>query len=377
MKRKIPDFPLRYQKLLKSFLSDGGEMNPDAAEELGTHAHSCGLKTLDLFKLHDRIVVADILPECPPGRQATLSRRASRFFSAVIAAGESPQDSSPETLRLKKIIRDLSRQMVDLSGSNHHLSLDISRIKASETLLKKSGDHQAEALNQSNLLKKQLRGLSREMMSVHEDERKKISRELHDVIAQTLIGINIQLASLKKEAGLNSKGLGNRIAITQRLIIKSANIVNQFACELHPSVLDDLGLIAALNSFMKIFKAKTGVHTRLTAFAGIEKIEPNQRILLYRIIEEALTNIGLHAHAGFVDIELKRSGKSIRLMIEDDGASFLHPSGIPANDDRNIGMLGLRERLEMAGGSFRVNSAKGKGTIVTALIPGGKIPIMK
>jgi signal transduction histidine kinase len=377
MKRKIPDFPLRYQKLLKSFLSDGGEMNPNTAEELGTHAHSCGLKTLDLFKLHDRIVVADILPECPRGRQATLSRRASLFFSAVIAAGESPQDSSTETLRLKKVIRDLSRQMVDLSGSNHHLSLDISRIKASETSLKKSGDHQAEALNQSNLLKKQLRGLSREMMSVHEDERKKISRELHDVIAQTLIGINIQLASLKKEAGLNNKGLGNRIAITQRLIIKSANIVNQFACELHPSVLDDLGLIAALNSFMKIFKAKTGVHTRLTAFAGIEKIEPNQRILLYRIIEEALTNIGLHAHAGFVDIELKRSGKSIRLTIEDDGASFLHPSGMSASDDRQSGMLGLRERLEMAGSSFRVNSAKGKGTIVTALIPGGKIPIMK
>jgi hypothetical protein len=119
MKREIPDFPLRYQKLLKSFLSDGGEMNPDTAEELGTHAHSCGLKTLDLFKLHDRIVVADILPECPPGRQATLSRRASRFFSAVIAAGESPQDPSTETLRLKKVIRDLSRQMVDLSGSNH------------------------------------------------------------------------------------------------------------------------------------------------------------------------------------------------------------------------------------------------------------------
>lgn len=377
MKREIPDFPLRYQKLLKSFLSDGGEMNPDTAEELGTHAHSCGLKTLDLFKLHDRIVVADILPECPPGRQATLSRRASRFFSAVIAAGESPQDSSTETLRLKKVIRDLSRQMVDLSGSNHHLSLDISRIKASETLLKKSGDHQAKALNQSNLLKKQLRGLSREMMSVHEDERKKISRELHDVIAQTLIGINIQLASLKKEAGINSKGLGNKIAITQRLIIKSANIVNQFACELHPSVLDDLGLIAALNSFMKIFKAKTGVHTRLTAFAGIEKIEPNQRILLYRIIEEALTNIGLHAHAGFVDIKLKRSGKSIRLTIEDDGASFLHPSGMPASKDRNSGMLGLRERLEMAGGSFRVNSAKGEGTIITALIPGGKIPMIK
>lgn len=377
MKRTFSDFPLRYQESMNAFLARGGKVNPDALEELGLRARSCGILTLDLAKLHERILVTDMLPACPPKQRATLTRRATIFFAAVVAAGEHPENSARETVRLKKIIQTLSRHMVALASSNLQLNCEILRSKASEASLRKSGTHQNETLKQSDLLKKQLRGLSREMMSVHEDERKKISRELHDVIAQTLIGINVQLASLKKEAGLSTKGLGKNIAITQRLIIKSTNIVNQFAGELHPSVLDDLGLIPALNSFMKTFKARTGVHTRLTAFAGIEEIDANRRILLYRIAEEALTNVGLHAKAGFVSVELKESGDSIRLTIKDDGASFMVPRELLASDGRHSGLLGMRERMEMAGGTFNVESTLGKGTTVTALIPTGKVLLKK
>ncbi len=95
-----------------------------------------------------------------------------------------------------------------------------------------------------------------------------ISRELHDVIAQTLTGINVRLAALKKESTLNNKDLQRNIASTQRLVEKSVDIVHRFARELRPAVLDDLGLIPALHSFMKDFTKRTGVRVSLTAFAA-------------------------------------------------------------------------------------------------------------
>src|SRR4030095_7877539 len=110
--------------------------------------------------------------------------------------------------------------------------------------------HHGKLLAQSLQMQEQLRRLSRQLLSAQEEERKKISRELHDVIAQTLTSINVGLATLKKEAGVNTKGLERSIARTQQLVEQSVNIVHRFARELRPTVLDDLGLIPALHAFM-------------------------------------------------------------------------------------------------------------------------------
>src|SRR5208283_4275301 len=98
---------------------------------------------------------------------------------------------------------------------------------------------------------------------------------------------NVRLAALKKEAALNTKGLDRNIARTQRLVEKSVNIVHQFARELRPAVLDDLGLIPALHSFMKSFTARTGVRARLTAYAAVEQVDPAKRTVLFRVAQEA------------------------------------------------------------------------------------------
>src|SRR5208337_4097773 len=108
----------------------------------------------------------------------------------------------------------------------------------------------------SERLQDQLRQLSRQVLQAQEDERKRISRELHDVIAQTLTGINVRLATLKKGAALNSKDFDRDIERTQKLVENSVNIVHEFARELRPAVLDDLGLIPALHSFVKNFTAQ-------------------------------------------------------------------------------------------------------------------------
>ena len=196
---------------------------------------------------------------------------------------------------------------MDILGSaNLKLRNEIIQRQAVEESLKNSRQHQAALLAQSHLLQEQLRNLSHQVLHAQEEERKRISRELHDVIAQTLTGINIRLATLKKEAGLNIKGFDRNITLTQKLVEKSVNIVHQFARELRPAVLDDLGLIPALHSFLKNFTARTGVRTHLTAFAGVEQLNTGKRTVLFRVAQEALTNVARHAHASRVEVNIQK-----------------------------------------------------------------------
>jgi signal transduction histidine kinase len=218
----------------------------------------------------------------------------------------------------------------------------------------------------------QLRQLSRQVLQAQEDERKHISRELHDVIAQTLTGINLRLATLKKKASVSTKGLDRHIDQTQRLVEKSVNILHQFARELRPAMLDDLGLIPALHSFMKSFTARSGIHAHLTAFAGVEQLEPARRAVLFRVAQEALTNVARHAKASRVAVSLRKLPHGIGMTIKDDGKSFSVQRLLHSNSGKHLGLLGMRERLEMVGGTFLIESAPGEGTTVTAQIPLGK-----
>ncbi|MDR3457711.1 MAG: PAS domain S-box protein [Verrucomicrobiae bacterium] len=258
-----------------------------------------------------------------------------------------------------------------LAASNEELTLEIAQRKAVEAALKKSERHYGQLLAESERLQEQLRQLSRQILLAQEDERKRISRELHDVIAQTLTGINVRLAALKKEASLNSKHLDRDIARTQRLVEKSVNIVHEFARELRPAVLDDLGLIPALHSFVKLFSKRTRVHVNLRVFAGVEQLDITKRTVLYRVAQEALTNVSRHAQAGRVDIDIRKLAASVGMKIKDDGKSFNVERHLTKGSKR-LGLLGMRERVEMVGGSFCVESAPGKGTAIIVEIPFGK-----
>jgi signal transduction histidine kinase len=196
-----------------------------------------------------------------------------------------------------------------------------------------------------------------------------ISRELHDQIAQTLTGINIRLASLKTESTLNTKGLQKKISSTQRLVEKSVDIVHRFARELRPTVLDDLGLIPALHSFMKSFAERTGVRAHLTAFAAVKQLDAAKQTVLFRVAQEALNNVARHAHASRVEVSIQKLRHRVCLKIKDDGKSFNVERTLHADGRKRLGLLGMRERLEMVGGSFGVESAPGKGTTIQAQIP--------
>jgi len=138
---------------------------------------------------------------------------------------------------------------------------------------------------------------------------------------------------------------------------------------LRPTVLDDLGLIPALHSFVKAFSKRTRVQVRLTIFAGVEKLDNTRRTTLYRVAQEALTNIARHAHASVVDVSIDKLPNGIGMKIKDDGKSFQVDRILQAKKNKRLGLLGMRERIEMVGGNFTVESAPGKGTTIRARIP--------
>ena len=369
MKRRPIHFPLLYKESLRAHLEQGRKVGLESATGLGSQAFAAGMLTLDLAKLHEKTLVMDLLPGYPAAKRTAVIRQAGMFFAAAIAPIKETNSTAKEAAQLKKIIQTLSDRTVELAAANQQLSQEIVRRKQVEGSLQKSERHNLKSLEKSNVLKEQLRGLSRQVLSAQEEERKKISRELHDVIAQALMGINVRLATLKSETGINSKGLDRNIALTQRMVTKSANIVHQFARELRPTALDDLGLIPALHSFMKNFTTRTGVRTHLTAFAGVEKLNAAQRTVLYRVAQEALTNVARHARASRVEVTIRKEAKSVYMEVSDDGKSFQVQPVLLARGSKRLGLLGMRERVEMVGGSFQIDSVPGKGTKIIALIP--------
>jgi signal transduction histidine kinase len=185
-----------------------------------------------------------------------------------------------------------------------------------------------------------------------------------------LTGINVRLSALKKAAA-NTRGLDRNIARTQRLVEDSVNVVHEFARELRPAVLDDLGLIPALHSFVKLFSKRTRIRVHLKVFAGVEQLDAAKRTVLFRVAQEALTNVSRHAQASRVEVSIQKLPDEICMKIKDDGKSFQVERMMRYRGRKHLGLLGMRERLEMVGGHFDVESAPGKGTTITAQIRPG------
>jgi len=374
MKAKFLELSRRYRAALRAHLKQGRHASLEPARGLGGQALAAGFQTLDHAKLHEQILVTEVLPDCPARRRSALIRQAGIFFAVAITPIEKTHRNAREAaVQLKKFIETLSQRTVELAAANLELRSEITQRKIAEEALQKSERHYTELLKRSEHLQEQLRRLSRQILSAQEDERKRISRELHDVIAQTLTGINIRLATLKKEAAVNTSGLDRNIARTQRMVEKSVNLVHQFARELRPAVLDDLGLIPALHSFVKLFSRRTRIQVHLKLFAGVEELDGNQRTILYRVAQEALTNVSRHAHASRVELSILQLPHGICMKIKDDGKSFDLERVLKAGGRKRLGLLGMRERVEMVGGTFCVESLPGQGTTVQVEIPSSKL----
>jgi signal transduction histidine kinase len=327
-----------------------------------------GLETLDLARIHEQALLTLVLPNDLPATRQAIVRRAGIFFAEAITPIEKTHRIAHEAnADLKKMIRTLNERSADLAASNRELQRQITQRKAMEESLRRSQQHYGQLLAQE-----QLRLLSRQLLSAQEQERMMISRELHDVVAQTLTSINVRLANLKKEAMSNTKGLDRKIARTQRLVEKSVNVVHRFARELRPAVLDDLGLIPALHTFLKGFRHETGIRVSLSAFAAVEQVNGDKRTVLYRVAQEALANVARHAQASRAEVKIQKLDDAVCMKIRDNGKGFHEESALRAKRGKRLGLLGMRERLDMVGGKFSIQSTPGRGTTILAQIPLGQ-----
>jgi signal transduction histidine kinase len=196
---------------------------------LGRRAVALGLETLELARIHEQALVTLELSKIKNG----LTKLAGIFFTeANTAVVETHRAARQSKVHLSRMKETLSQRTEELAVSNRKLQRGIVRRKVMEDAFEKSGKHHNKCLEESLQLQKRLQQLTHRVLAAQEDDRKSISRELQDEIAQTLLGINVRLLTLKQQARNNTKGLKNEIASTQRLVVKSAKSVRRVAREL-------------------------------------------------------------------------------------------------------------------------------------------------
>ncbi|MGB3122036.1 MAG: sensor histidine kinase [Verrucomicrobiales bacterium] len=379
MNASLPDFTRNYLIALRGHLKDEVAIKTLSAKELGLQAVTIGLETLDVAKVHEEALIAIVSHRETPGIRETMIRRAGLFFTEVLLPIELTHRGAREgNAHLKVMVGQLTQRTKELAESNRELVSEINQRKVLEDSLRASERQSSQLLERSRQLQEELRLLSRRLIFAQEEERKRISRELHDLIAQTLTGINLQLSILKARTVSDTKEFHQSIEATQRLVEESVDLVHRFARDLRPAVLDDLGLIPALQSYLKSFMDDTGIRVRLTAFADVEKLDNDKRTMLYRVAQEALSNVAQHAKASQTEVSICWRGNSVWMEIHDNGTGFQAGDGVTfGGQSRRLGLLGMRERVEMVGGKFCVESAPGRETTVRVEIPDTDIPSKK
>jgi PAS domain S-box-containing protein len=272
----------------------------------------------------------------------------SRFWANVITTPI--RNEAGELLGFARVLRDLTET------------------REVEDALRQGEEHYRRLFNEARAMQENLRNLSNKILHVQEEERRRISRELHDEVGQSLTAISVMLATLNG-TGADNGQFSNKIAAAQRLIEETTETIHRFARELRPALLDELGLLPALRSHIKNFGERTGLQVHLRASPLAETLNSEAKTALFRVTQESLTNIAKHARASRVDIDLRKSGGNIRLQIADNGQSFAAEARKAGGREQRLGLLGMEERVRLVNGKFTIRSAPDSGTTVQVTIP--------
>jgi signal transduction histidine kinase len=257
------------------------------------------------------------------------------------------------------VIGRLSVQMTEIDGELHALAIliDITRNKYAEEQLLAS--------------REQLRALAGRLQAVREEERTKIAREIHDVLAQELTRMKIDLSWLSKRLSvglidLDPQAVRDRLDTLNQLADTTISTVQKIAAELRPVVLDSLGLSAAIEWQAEEFQARTGIHCEAVLPDEEFELDREAATGLFRIVQESLTNIVRHAQATQVDIVLELEDHNLRLDVQDNGVGF---DETRMKDPHSLGLLGMRERALLLDGKFEIRGSPGAGTRVSVTMP--------
>jgi two-component system, NarL family, sensor histidine kinase UhpB len=210
----------------------------------------------------------------------------------------------------------------------------------------------------------ELRQLAANVVEAREEERRRIARELHDELGQRLTALKMELASLRSDgAGIDAAA---RIAVMLEMVDNTVAALRRIAADLRPLMLDDLGLNAAIESLARDVAARSEMEVMVRLGVDDPALAPGADIALYRMVQEALTNVGRHAQATDVHIELRQDGDELVLTVHDNGRGFPERS---TRHDGRYGLLGIRERAIMLGGRLGVDNPPGGGGRITVRLP--------
>ena len=256
--------------------------------------------------------------------------------------------------------------------------------KASIELEKRVDDRTAELLTANRLMKKmvdegkraeeklrnsreRLRNFSGRLQSLLEEERTRISREIHDELGQSLTALKLDLSLIRRkilsEGLAEESGKVHEIELTVSRIIRT---VRKIATDLRPGILDELGVVAAIRWMTKNFQKRTGISCKVVV-RGVDSISDSKcSTAVFRIVQEALTNVMRHAAASQVEVSLERKGDTLTVAVSDNGIGIKEGRII---DSGSLGLIGIRERVLMLGGEAQITGKPGEGTLVRVILP--------
>lgn len=222
--------------------------------------------------------------------------------------------------------------------------------------------YQARLHEQLRENREQLRELAKRLVKVQEEERRNLSRELHDDAGQELTALKIMLNLISQDLFKGNHEIQSRLAESINLTDTIMEKIRALAQNLRPPALDTVGLVPALEELCNDFSRRTDITLKFQGVQALHMPESYQ-ICLYRILQESLTNIAKHAKARQVSVQLINDGNVLYLSVEDDGIGFFH------NSQRGMGLLDMQERVEALGGSLQIQTGKGEGTRIIAAVP--------
>ncbi len=214
--------------------------------------------------------------------------------------------------------------------------------------------------------REQLRRLAISIQTVREEERKMIARDFHDDMGQALTVLRFDLAWIDKRLTEDQKNLSDKIIMASELVLKTVKTVQRVSSDLRPTLLDDLGIIAAIEWQAEEFQNRTGIKCGLTVEPSEIILDDKLSIEIFRIFQEALTNVARHADATKVKVVLKDSDGKLVLKIKDNGRGITEKE---ITDPQSIGIIGIKERIYPWDGKIAISGIQGEGTTITVTIP--------
>ncbi len=327
---------------------------------------------IDNRNIYVNSIVKEVLGYSPEA----IKKMKSAFFKALLHPDDTPVISSMAERFLKAKDGDIIESEYRLKNAKGEwrwfYSRDIVFKRTSDGLLKlilgiSQDITERKAVEQElNNSREQLRILLAHLQSVREDERTRISREIHDELGQSLTALKIDLSWLLKRLSKEQKPLVEKVELMSNLIDMNIQTVKRISAELRPGLLDDLGLPAAFEWQAEDFQKRTGIHCEVRIHPEDIALDRNLSTAIFRIFQETLTNVVRHAKAKNVGVTLTKKKEEVLLEVKDDGKGITEKQ---ISSPKSIGLIGMRERVHFFGGGVKISGKKDKGTVVTVTIP--------